>query len=114
MLYSGTNRLDALIIDDEASPERLGLAADLLTDGRSVVILAGLVALRGTSGEILCEVVDPSPAARRCNEEYRALVENAARGLEQSCLYQYLPRKPLRWLVVDDYGTGAVQLWPLP
>ena len=104
----------ALVVDDAASPERLELAAELLNGGGSVVVLDGVVALRGTTHEILCEVVDPTPSAARGDDEYRILAENAARGLDQSRLARHLPKKPLRWLVVEDYGTGTVQLWPPP
>ena len=104
----------ALVVDEGASFRRLRLAAELLSNGRSVVVLDGVVALRATPSELLCEVVDATPSAHRCEEEYRVLIENAARALAQSSLSRFLPKKPLRWLVVDDYGTGTVQLWPAP
>jgi hypothetical protein len=102
----------AFVISGNSTPERLALAADLLDDGREVVVLDGVVALRGTPTEILCEVVDPMPSMHRDDSGYRNLVDNAANGLKQSLLFPRLPKKLLRWTVVDDYGTGTVTLWP--
>jgi len=104
----------ALAIDDNSSEPRLALAAGVLERCEGVVMLDGVVALRPTPDAILCEVIDPEPAAHRCAEEFRVLVENAARGLAGSKLASRLPRRPLRWLVVDDYGTGVIQVWPAP
>lgn len=103
----------ALILEDGATAEQLARAAGLLARG-GVVVLPGIAVLRASLAEIRCEVVVPAPAAPRCEQEYRVLVENAARGLEQSGFQQCLPRQPLRWLVVEAAGTGPVQLWPAP
>ena len=102
----------ALVIDESASVARLNLATELLANGESVVVLDGVVALRGADREILCEVLDPMPSVRRHSKDYRNMVENAERGLKQSSLVRHLPNKPLRWIVVEDYGTGTVQRWP--
>jgi len=104
----------ALIVDDDSSEQRLLLAADVLKRGEGVVMLDGVVALRPTPDAILCEVIDPTPTAHRCAEEFKVLVENAERGLAKSKLARLLPRKRLEWIVVDDYGTGTIELWPAP
>jgi hypothetical protein len=73
-----------------------------------------MVALKPTPAEILCEVIDPEGGVHRCTEEYKVLVENAGRALAASKLGKLLPSKPLRWLVVGDYGAGTIQLWRAP
>lgn len=103
---------DALAVDDQSSDQRLALAAGLLAGPEGVVLLAGMLALRPTQSGILCEVIDPVPNTHRCDEEFKVLVENAARMLAASKLGGLLPRKQLHWLVVEDYGTGTAELWP--
>ena len=102
----------ALVVDDASSEQRLALAAAVLDRCEGVVMLDGVVALRPTPSAILCEVIDPTPTAHRCAEEFKVLVENAGRGLAKSKLGRRLPPRPLRWLVVEDCGTGTVELWP--
>ena len=105
---------NALLIDETSSRERLLLAAGLLERCEAVVVLNGIIALRSTPDAVICEVVDPTPNAHRCDEEFKVLVENAARELARSKFAVLLPRRPLRWRVVKDAGAGAVQLWPTP
>lgn len=102
----------AFAVDDTSSDQRLALAASLLADCQGVVLLDRVLALRPTHSEILCEVIDPMPTAHRCAEEFKVLVENAGRLLAASKLGSMLPQKSLRWLVVEDCGTGTVELWP--
>jgi len=104
----------ALVIDDASSEQRLLLAAKVLDRCEGVVMLDGVIALRPTPGAILCEVIDPTPAAHRCAEEFKVLVENAGHTLARSKLASRLPRRPLQWLVVEDDGAGTVELWPGP
>ena len=104
----------ALIVDDTSSEQRLALAAEVLDHCKGVVMLDGVVALRPTPGAILCEVIDPMPTSHRCAEEFKVLVENAGRMLAGSRLASRLPRRPLQWRVVEDDGTGTVDLWPGP
>ena len=102
----------ALVVDDTSTEQRLALAAEALDRCERVVMLEGVVALRPTPGVILCEVIDPMPTAHRCAEEFIVLVENAGRMLAGSKLANRLPDRPLQWLVVEDNGTGTVELWP--
>jgi len=104
----------AVVIDDASSEQRLALAAEVLDHCEGIVILDGVVALRPTPGAILCEVIDPTPTAHRCAEEFKVLAENAGRALARSNLASRLPRRPLQWLVVEDDGAGTVELWPGP
>ena len=69
------------------------------------------IVLRPGVREIRCEVVDSTPAAHRCEEEYKVLVENAARALVRSKLGALLPDRPLRWAVVEQRGNGMVEVW---
>ena len=87
------------------------LAAKTLAAGESVVLFEGTLVLRPARGELVCEVVDPTPAARRCANEYEVLVENAQRALEASKLGALLPGIRRRWLVVGDSGAGTTELW---
>jgi hypothetical protein len=105
---------DAVAVDASSSDQRWALAADLLVSGTEVVVLEGLVALRTTPTHLYCEVIDPMPSARRCAAEYEVLVENARRALEASRLRGLRPDLPRRWLVVEDYGTGTMELWRAP
>jgi len=105
---------DALVVDDASSEQRLGLAVSLLNDGSGVVMLEGVAALRSTPTGIICEVVDRSPGSHRCMEELKVLVENAARALAGSRLAARLPARPMQWVVVEDCGSGTVELWRAP
>ena len=102
---------DAFIIDETATPERLAQAVEILDRCTGVVMLMPAIVLRPSVGEVRCEVIDPTPAAHRCEEEYKVLVENAARALERSTLGALLPARPLRWVVVEDRGDGVVEAW---
>jgi hypothetical protein len=103
---------DAIKIDAYATGERLAAAAAVLASGTGVVMLDKRVAMRPAHAHIRCEVVDPMPSARRCEQEYEVLVENARRTLESSAFRSLMPRLPLKWLVVEDQGTGIDELWP--
>jgi hypothetical protein len=39
------------------------------------------------------------------------MVENAARALERSKLGAMLPRRPLRWVVIEERSAGIVEAW---
>jgi hypothetical protein len=93
-----------LNVDDHTSEQLLKLAADWLERNEGVVVLNGVIALRPGPVAIVCEVIDPTPAAHRCGEEFRVLVENAARTLAASQLASRLPQRPLQWRVVDQDG----------
>jgi hypothetical protein len=105
---------NAVTVDPDSSEDRVTLAADLLQSGRGEVLVDGMLALRPMRAEILCEVIDPDAGVHRCSEEYKVLVENAGRALAASRLGKRLPSKPLRWLVVEDHGTGTTELWCAP
>jgi len=105
------SRNDAFVVDDTATPERLAQAADLLDRCTGIVMLMPAIVLRPGVREIRCEVVDPAPAAHRCEEEYKVLVENAARSLVRSKLGALLPDRPLRWAVVEQREGGMVEAW---
>jgi hypothetical protein len=104
----------AFAIEAGASDQRLALAAEVLASGSGVVVLDGVVALRLTNQWLVCEVADPTPSAHRCENEYEVLIENARRALEASKLRALLPHLPRKWLVVNDFGTGKVELWHAP
>ena len=103
--------VDTLVIDNSSSDQQLALAQELLESCRGPVALEGVATLWPSPAHIECAVADPAPGAARCEEEYKVLVENAARALRSSKLGARLPDRPLRWLVVDDGGVGSVELW---
>ena len=105
---------DALVVTDESPDERLNLAVSLLKRGEGVVVLEGVVALRPERDHLLCEVVEPMPSHRRTPDGYASLAHNAAAGLAASRLGAKLADQSLKWLVVDDYGTGTLELWHAP
>jgi hypothetical protein len=103
--------METLVIGPGASEQRLALAADLLDRCEGIVVLEGVATLMPGPEAVECAVNEPVPGASRCAEEYKVLVENAARALHSSKLGPRLPDRPLRWSVVDDDGTGIVELW---
>ena len=107
----GMNFSDAFIVDDTATPERLARAADLLNCCTGIVMLGPAIVLWPSMREIRCQVIDPTPAAHRCEEEDKVLVENAARALVRSKLGALLPDRPLRWAVVEKRVGVMVEAW---
>jgi hypothetical protein len=110
----GSGYEQALVVDDTSSERQLALAADLLETCGGIVLLDGMIAVRPGTVEIRCEVIDPDPSAHRCAEEFKVMVENAARRLAASTLGSRLPERPVRWLVVEDGESGLVELWTAP
>ena len=102
------------MVDNYSSEQCLKLAAELLERCNGVVVLAGVATLSPGPHEIECSVTEPAGAVARCEEEYKVLVENAARALQASKLGGRLPDRSLQWLVVDDHGAEAVELWRAP
>ena len=102
---------DAFVIDEIATPERLAQATDILERCTGLILVEPGLVLRPSAREIRCEVFDTAPAARRCQEEYKVMVENAARALHRSKLGALLPDRPLRWVVVEDRGSGVIEAW---
>ena len=99
------------VVDDTSTPESLAQAVDHLDHCTGIVMLMPAIVLRPGVREIRCEVVDIAPAAHRCEEEYKVLVENAARSLARSKLGALLPDRPLRWTVVEQRDSGMVEAW---
>jgi hypothetical protein len=87
-----------VVIDDKSSEAQLLDAAAIIARGESRVVFDGLVELSATPTAIRCEVIDPTPGAHRCAEEFGVLRENAARALEGSRLAALLPVRPWRWI----------------
>ena len=95
---------DALHITSNESGRRLALAHDLLGSGQGVVVLDGVIALRPTPEGLLAEVISDSSSRDRAT-----LIDAARSLLAQSTLV--LPAQPYAILVVDDYGTGTLEIW---
>ena len=99
--------MERLAVDNSSTEQRLALAAELLERCDGVVDLEGIATLRPGPHGIECSVTNTSRGIARCEEEYRVLVENAARALEASKLGRRLPDRPLHWVVVEEYGMGG-------
>jgi hypothetical protein len=78
-----------------------------------VVLISDVVALRAEPAGIFCEVIDPYHGAHGSQQRYEALIANAKAALEASPLAGTVSSEQLQWLVVDDYGMGTRQLWPV-
>ena len=87
-----------IAIDGASSAAQLLEAAAIIERCDGSVVFAGLVSLSASPKEIRCEVIDPSPGAHRCAEEFAVLKENAARALEGSAFARMLPARPRRWV----------------
>jgi hypothetical protein len=95
---------DALHITSNESGARLALAQDLLRTGQGVVVLDDFLALRPTREGLLVDVISDSSS-----REPATLVDAARSLLDQATLV--LPIQPHAMLVVDDYGTGTLEIW---
>ena len=95
----------ALHLSSTERGPRLQLAAELLAEGREVVVLDGVLALRPESDKILCEVISAGSVPPQTQ------VESAKRLLQASTLGGLVDSQRCRWLVVEDYGTGTIELW---
>jgi hypothetical protein len=102
--------MDSLVIDATSAVPQLARAGAILSGGRGSVILAGVATLTAGARDIRCAVAAPASAAARCEEEYKVLVENAARALRSSLLGPHLPDRRLLWVVMDGTGDDAVEL----
>jgi hypothetical protein len=105
---------EAPTIEIGDSDEGFSLAEKALAAGERVVTFGGSLLLRSARGELLCAVVDPAPAERRCENEYEVLVENTRRALEGSKLAALLPGFRRRWLVVAGTSAGKTEVWRAP
>jgi len=103
-----------VLIHDGVSEREVNRAAELIKRCQGVVTLEGVATLVSGAREIRCEIAAPTSAMPRCEEEYKVLVENAARALRSSLLGPHLPDRRLRWVVVDGTGDDAVELWREP
>jgi hypothetical protein len=103
--------METLVVNDASSDERLTLAGEMLQRCSGVVVLDGVARLIPGRREIECAVTGPKPGYPRCEEEYKVMVENAARALESSRLCRHLPDRPLRWAIVADESQGSIELW---
>ena len=100
-----------MFIHEGASEREVNRAAELLKAREGAIMVEGIATLFPGVRGIRCEIPAPSSAAARCEEEYKVLVENAARALRSSRLGPHLPDRRLRWVVVDGTGDDAVELW---
>lgn len=75
----------------------------------SIDVIKGELTLRVSGDVVVCELTDPDPTVHRCAEEYRVMVENAARRLEASGALARFPGRLCRWRVVDAAGDPVVE-----
>lgn len=103
---------DALALSAEDNGPRLELALSLLAESKSVVLYEDSIALRRDGSRIYCEVVDPYAEGHETEEHFQQLITASQDLLASSSLNARLPTETLVWIVVRDYGTGTVQVWP--
>jgi hypothetical protein len=96
---------DALHLTSADQGPRLALAAEILAEGSGVVVLDGVLALRYASDKIQCEVISSGATPPDIQ------VEAAKRLLQMATLRRVVDSDKCEWLLVDDYGTGTVELW---
>jgi hypothetical protein len=104
---------NALHIEPGADEKRIALARDIVAKRLGVVLISDVLAIRAEPSGVLCEVIDPYHGAHGTPKRYEALIANAEATLEASPLAETVAREQLKWLVVDDYGMGTRQLWPV-
>lgn len=97
---------NCLHIASSESGQRLQLAADLLVHAKETVMIDNLLALRADPQGIICEVILAG------SSEPRAQIETAKALLKDSSIGKYVHSLNLKWIAVEDYGTGTVQVWP--
>lgn len=103
---------DALQIFVDSPKDRILLASELLRRRQAVVLIEAQLALRPEPDQMVCEVLDPRHGENGSPAHYRRLIERAEALLAKSPLHAATQIQPLKWCVVDDYGTGTTQLWP--
>lgn len=96
---------------DQVGP-RLELAAELLASGEGVVVLEHRLVLSRERDGIRCAVVTRLPEHARASDAVDREIEAGKQLLEESTLIDELDSPLLDWIVIDDYGKGAVRIWP--
>ena len=103
---------DAFGLYFDSPRERISTAAAFLRDATTTVIVEGWVALRPTNGDgVLVEVIDRADSSGGA-VHYEDLIAQARSLLENPLFACLVNGMQLDWLVVQDYGTGTVQVWP--
>ena len=103
---------DALSISSDTEGPRRELALEVLASKGGVVLVDERVALRPIEDSVLCEVITRLPEESRSDSAMREEINAAQDLLASSTLADVMKRSSLTWLVVDDYGSGTIQLWP--
>jgi len=102
---------NALIVSMKVDGARRNLALDRLLSARGIVLIGRQLALRPGRDHIKGEVILPHHATRSA-QEFQVAIAGGVDLLARSPLSDIARLRRLEWLVVDDYGTGRVQLWP--
>jgi hypothetical protein len=89
-----------LSLSGTANESRVDLAASILAEEDSVVLIEEQVALRRVEDRILCEVLDPYQDGFESQERFQQLVESAKTLLSASPLNSRLPVPILDWINV--------------
>ena len=103
---------DALALSESDGQSRLDLAVTMLNEEGFVVLFEHQIALRRERDRILCEVIEPYVQVPGSADRYQKLLDSAQALFRESTLYRALPDVRLDWIVVNDYHTGTIQLWP--
>ena len=103
---------DAFGLFCDSSGDRVSTAASLLREAKATVLVEDWVALRPIDSDALTvEVIDRTETSDDAARYERLIVQ--AKGLLADSLFACLvDGMRLDWLVVQDYGTGTIQVWP--
>lgn len=102
---------NGLYITSDTTGDRLNLARELLESGEACVVLDGRVAMDRRGDRTLCSVITRAPDGTA--RVFEGEIQAAKQLLYTSSIRQFV-REPMDWEVVDDYGNGAVRVWPVP
>lgn len=103
---------DALYLALDSPRDRIAVAVGVLRESKATVLVEGWVALRPANpGEITVEIVDSGSESNDA-DHYAPLIAEARDLLAEPALECLVAGARLEWIVVEDYGTGTVQVWP--
>ena len=99
--------INGLHISSCDSVERVDLARDILTIGTGVVAIDGAIALRPEQGKVICEVISCPSNSHFDSKNIQVLAEAL---ISQSGLAHVLRGAEVSWVLVEDYGSGTMEL----
>ena len=75
-------------------------------------MLENRLALRRMKEYVLCEVITQLQPHEHQEEKLAEEINQAKDLLKNSTIQNLVKEYKLKWLVIEDYGSGSVQIWP--